>query len=447
MRRFGLFWGFMAVLLWAGDSFAQGTKELTLEESVRIALDKSKVLAMARERAEESEAKIGEARAGFLPQIGSSASYTRLDVVPYVSTKSFAMPGTPPGTFPDKIETGDDDLYHIAVSARQPLFTGFRTVDGYHIARYGAETERLNYLRSESDLVLQVAEAYWGVLKAQEFGKVAEQSVAQMDAHVRDLENMYEVGMIAENDLLKAKVQRSNIGLMRIQATNAARMARTSLCSVLGIPLDTELILKAKLVYEPSAPVALDEAIQEALEKRPEVEAMAYSMKIGQRSVSLSKAGCLPNIVLMGNYNFKRPDRENETKWYGSWDATLAAEMNLFDWGATHYRTAQAKHRLRQLEAGASELRDAITLQVTQSYLARQEAREKVAATRENGTQVEENYRITHEKFKQGMATNTDLLDAGTMWTQAKMEAVQALADLSVAEAQLAHAIGAPHER
>jgi outer membrane protein TolC len=416
--------------------------ELTLEESVRIALKESKALTMAQEKVEESEARIGEARAGFLPRIGSKASYTRLDVVPYMSMKNFAIPGVPPGTLPDKIEMGDDDIYNVAVSAQQPLFVGGKILNGYRIATYGAEAEALNYQKSTSEVVLRATESYYGVLKAQEFRKVSEQAVAQMEAHVRDLENMYQVGMIAENDLLKAKVQRSNVKLMGIRATNAVRMATTAFCNVLGIPLDTEVALKAKLEYAPSEPVALDEAIQKALKERPEVKAMQYALKIGQKAVSISKAGWLPNVALIGNYHYKRPDRENEKEWYGSWDVTVAAQMNVFDWGATHYQTAQAKHRLRQIEEGFGQLRDGITLEVTQSVLALQEAQEKVAATGENVAQAEENYRVTNEKFKQGMATNTDLLDANTMLTQAKVEYVQALADHNVAEAKLEKAMG-----
>lgn len=442
MRSLSFLLSLAAFLSWDMSSFSQSTIELTLDESIQIALKKSKALTIAKEKVNESKAKVGQARAGFLPQIGSKASYTRLDVAPYISTKRFSIPGMTGGILPKKIEIGDKDIYNVTLSAQQPLFTGFKILNGYRIAKYGAEAEALNYRKSASEVVLQVEEAYYGVLKAQELKKVSEQAVAQMEAHVRDLKNMYQVGMIAENDLLKAKVQLSNIQLMRIQATNAVKMAKTAFCNVLGIPLDTEVVLKAKLEYEPSSSIELKEAIQKALRERPEVKVMEYTLKIGQKSVSLSKAQWMPNMVLIGNYNYKRPNRENEKKWYGSWDVTVAAQMNVFDWGSIYYQTAQAKHRLRQMQEGFGQLKDGITLEVTQSYLALQEAQEKVAATQENVAQAEENYRVTHEKFKQGMATNTDLLDANTILTQAKMEYVQALADHHIAKARLEKAMG-----
>jgi len=440
MRWLCLILGFSISLLWITPGFGKGKMELTLEESINIALKRSSSLVIADAKVREAKAKVGETRAGFFPQVTGKGSYTRLDVAPYMSLSKFPFP-LPPGT-PAEVKMGDDEMYNSSISVRQPIFTGFRILNGYKMAGYGARAEEFNYKKTESDVIFNVESAFYGVLKAQEFEKVSEQALEQMEAHVRDLENMYKVGMIAENDLLKAKVQLSNVKLMRIKAANGVKMAKTAFCSVLGIPLDTDVVLKAKLEYRPAAPVNLEDAVKRALEERPEVRAMRYSLKIGQKAVSISRAQLLPSLMLIGNYNYKRPNRENEWKWYKSWDVTLALQMNIFDWGSIHYQTAQAKHRLRQMEAGFRQLKDGITLEVTQSYLALQEAQEKIKAAEENVRQAEENYRVTHEKFKQGMATNTDLLDANAMLTQARMEYIQALADYNIAKAKLEKAMG-----
>ncbi len=420
-------------------SFGREKMELTLEESIQIALKKSSSLAIANAKVKESRAKVGEARAGLFPQVSANGSYTRLDEAPSMSLGDFPM--LPPGT-PAEIKIGDDDMYNSAISVQQPLFTGFRIMNGYSMARYGARAEEFNYQKARSDVIFNVENTFYEVLKAQEFEKVSEQALEQMKSHVRDLENMYKVGMIAENDLLKAKVQLSDTRLMTIRAANGVRIAKTAFLSGLGIPLDTEVVLKAKLEYKPIPPVGLESAVNEALEERPEIKAMQYNLKIGRKAVSVSRAQWLPSVFLVGNYNYKRPDRTNKWNWYDSWDVTLAVEMNIFDWGAIYYQTSQAKHGLRQMEEGSRQLRDGITLEVTQSYLFLQEAQEKIEVAQKNVEQAEENYRVTQEKFKQGMATNTDLLDANTMLIQAKMEHVQALADHNVAKAMLEKAMG-----
>ncbi|MCK4418041.1 MAG: TolC family protein [Candidatus Latescibacteria bacterium] len=432
--------GFLSAIVLVSPGGVQAQLRLTLPESIQIALRKSKVLTIAQERFKEAEAKRKEVRAGFLPQISNSSTYTRLDIVPYMSLSKFpfSMPG-----IPSRIPMGDRDIYSVATSVQQPLFTGFKLLTNYKIVQYFAEAERSSLQKTEAEVIFNVENAYWGVVKAQQFQAVSEQAVRQMEAHVKDLENMYQVGMVAQNDLLRAKVQLSNTKLMRIKATNAVQMAKTAFCNTLGIALNTDIGLDAQLEHKQMLEIPLERAIQTALRERPELKGMHYNVKAAQKAVSLfSRSRWLPDLMLIGNYNYKKPNRENEKKWYDSWDVTLALQMNIWDWGSTYYQTSQAKHRLRQVEEGFKQLKDGIVLEATQSYLALQEAAQKVTVTQENIVQAQENYRVTEERFKQGMATNTEMLDANTLLTQAKMDHIQALADYNIAQAKLEKAMG-----
>jgi outer membrane protein TolC len=432
---------FLCSVILVSPGGVQAQLRLTLPESIQIALRKSKVLTIAQERFKEAEAKRKEVRAGFLPQISNSSTYTRLDIVPYMSLSEFPF-SLPPG-IPSRIPMGDRDIYSVATSVQQPLFTGFKLSTNYKMAQYFAEAERFNLQKTEAEVIFNVENAYWGVVKAQQFQAVSEQAVRQVEAHVEDLENMYQVGMVAQNDLLRANVQLSNTELMRIKATNAVQMAKTAFCNTLGIALDTDVGLDARLEHKQMLEIPLKRAIQTALRERPELKGMHYNLKAAQKAVSLfSRSRWLPDIVLIGDYNYKKPNRENKKKWYGSWDVTLALQMNIWDWGSTYYQTSQAKHRLRQVEEGFKQLKDGIVLEATQSYLALQEVAQKVAVTQENIVQAQENYRVTEERFKQGMATNTEVLDANTLLTKAKMDHIQALADYSIAQATLEMAMG-----
>jgi outer membrane protein TolC len=432
---------FLTAVVLVSPGGVQAQLRLTLPESIQIALRKSKVLTIAQERFKEAEAKRKEVRAGFLPQISNSSTYTRLDIVPYMSLSKF--PFSMPQGIPSRIAMGDRDIYNVATSVQQPLFTGFKLSTNYKMVQYFAEAERFNLQKTEAEVILNVENAYWGVIKAQQFQAVSEQAVRQMEAHVKDLENMYQVGMVAQNDLLRAKVQLSNTKLMRIKATNTVQMAKTAFCNTLGIALNTDIGLDAQLEHKQMLEIPLERAIQTALRERPELKGMHYNVKAAQKAVSLfSRSRWLPDLMLIGNYNYKKPNRENEKKWYDSWDVTLALQMNIWDWGSTYYQTSQAKHRLRQVEEGFKQLKDGIVLEVTQSCLALQEAAEKVTVTQENIVQAQENYRVTEERFKQGMATNTEVLDANTLLTQAKMDHIQALADYNIAQAKLEKAMG-----
>jgi outer membrane protein TolC len=116
--------------------------------------------------------------------------------------------------------------------------------------------------------------------------------------------------------------------------------------------------------------------------------------------------------------------------------------MNLFDWGATYYKQAQSESQLAQIQNTAKMANDGIILEVTQSFLSAKEAKEKIQISQQAKEQAEENFRITNDKFKQGMVTNTDFLDANSLLTQAKNNYISALVDYRIAIAKLLKAVG-----
>jgi outer membrane protein len=107
------------------------------------------------------------------------------------------------------------------------------------------------------------------------------------------------------------------------------------------------------------------------------------------------------------------------------------------------YRTRQSRSELRQIETAERSLRDAITLDVTEAYFSLLESWDEIEAARENVAQAEENYRVTAGRFKEGLATNTEMLDAQVILTGAKTVFGNANADYLVAQADLARAMGA----
>lgn len=442
--------GVGGMLLGTALAAAQERLAMDLQKSVELALRQNQRLAVARERVWEAAAKVGEARTGFFPQLRGSANYSRLDVAPFMPgrifegiSKSFPqIPGMPTQTFPKRIPVGRDEIVGLGVSLQQPLFTGGRLYKGYQMAEEGLRIAEESLKKEEGELVFEVKQAYWRAVKAAKMVEVAHQGVQRMEAYVQDLQNMYDVGMLTKNDLLKAKVQLSNVHLMEVQAQHGRRLAMGTLCTLLGLPVDTELDFTEQLELVTPVEVDPEQAREVALRQRPEVQMMEHNRKLGEKAVQMASAGWLPTVAVVLDYGYKRPDREYNPDFYATWTATIAAQMNLFDWGATRYKKEQAERQLRQVEASMKALQDGIALEVTQAVLALNEAKQSLALAEENVAQAEENYKVTLDKFREGMVTNTEVLDANSLLVKARTDHVSALADYQVALARLDRALG-----
>jgi outer membrane protein TolC len=156
----------------------------------------------------------------------------------------------------------------------------------------------------------------------------------------------------------------------------------------------------------------------------------------------MCKGEFLPKAFVVGNFDWKRPNREIEPEFYAAWNMTLAVQLDLFHGGAKYYKLQKANLALRQLDENYAILSDAVRLEVKQGYLALREAREALKIAGEMVFQAEESYRVTRSNFKAGTATNADVLDAQLELTQAEMQQVSAQADLLLARAKLVRASG-----
>ena len=87
-------------------------------------------------------------------------------------------------------------------------------------------------------------------------------------------------------------------------------------------------------------------------------------------------------------------------------------------------------------------MKDAIGVEVTQSALVLVQARERIGVAGRAERQAEESRRVTVDRFKQGLALTTDVLDAESALLQARTGRVQALVDFEVAKARLQKALG-----
>jgi len=196
-------------------------------------------------RVAASEAKAKEANAARLPTLKFGAGYTRLSQVPPFEV---SLP-----ILPTKFVVSQNyfNNYLIKIGLQQPLFTGFKLESAADMAGFNMKAAEQDMAMDRADLVYDIRAAYWNLYQAREFVKVVDESEAQIQAHLSDVKNMFDQGLMTRNEVLRAEVQLSNVRLARIDAGNAVEMAGVVLNSLLGLPLDTEVALATEIPIRP----------------------------------------------------------------------------------------------------------------------------------------------------------------------------------------------------
>jgi len=268
-------------------------------------------------------------------------------------------------------------------------------------------TAQHNRQLASQDLVMQVAQAYFAVLQADMALELAQRALEQSQAQLESTRLRRSQGMVSDIDVLAAESQVISAELELNRARASGSTARMRLNRLLGIDLETPLVLADDLRPGASTPLELpdlDEAINSALATRLEIQRARAQLEL--REKELSVAALEPPLVR----------RRLE----------LAVERARLDLASTETD---------------------IILEVRENYQAVVEAQARLAIQEKNLARARESLRITQARHDAGVVTSITLIEAQRTAFQAEMQLIQAEFDSRIALARFYRSAGMPMER
>lgn len=414
---------------------AQEKKTLTLQEAINLSLTNSKELKTNQARIEEATAAVREATERRLPEVTTSGSYLRLNQ-PDVNVK--VKPNSNGGTGGETAKPSQA-IYGMA-NASLPIYAGGRVKYGIESARYLQKAAELDADNNREEVVLNTIDAYNNLYKAKAAVSLVQESMQQARERVKQFANLEKNGMLARNDYLKAELQASNTELALLDAQNNWKLAMINMNLMLGLPEQTELTVDSSSLTASASLQPVDDYVQQALQHRKDLEALSYRKKAAQVGVKATAAEKLPSIALTGGY--VAADIPGVLTVTNAMNVGVGLQYNLSSLWKNKSKVEQAKAREKQLVISESMLNDAIRLQVNQAYQNYLSSQKKIDVYATAMQQATENYKIVSNKYNNGLATVTDLLDADVAQLQARMNHAFAQSDAAVAYNKLLQATG-----
>jgi outer membrane protein len=411
---------------------------LTLEDAIARGLDTSHRIAEAVARGEAADATVGQRHAALMPQIAAQAGYTRTN---HVETFGVPLPNNQLRViYPDV-----PDNYRSRLDLQWPIYTAGRLDALERAARIEATASSDDVTTARRDLALDISRAYWALVSASASVSVVEESVRRVDAHLQDVRNQLAAGLVPPNDVLTVETQESRQRMLAIQARGNRDVAAAELARLVGMAPGTAIEAAADLEPPAPEPFAIDALVDAAKQRRPERAALVKRVEAAAERSRAAAAGLKPTIAVAGGFDYARPNPRifpREERWRTSWDASVNANWPLFDGGRARADVAEADARARAVQERLADLDAALAVEVRQRVTELESSRAAIDAAADAIRSATEARRVVGERFRAGVATSTDVLDAQVAILQAELDRTQAIANARVARARLDRALG-----
>jgi outer membrane protein TolC len=391
--------------------------ELTLNESVNLALENNPQVKLAMLDEMRAEASLDEAEANRGFTLGYNYSMVRAKHEGFSASNDFSN--------------------SLALSL--PLYTGGRLENAIDAAEIALESAKLGIDDTRQQLRMDTTNSYYSILQAQNQVTIYQQTVESLEEHLRNVKAQYHVGTVAKSDVLRSEVELADAQQVLIKAENARELSVSSFNNVVGLPLDTDVRVTEELGYE-KYDLVLADCIAYALEHRADGKQAQLAIDAAEEYKSIAKSGYRPTITASASNGWSDtdfPGTEDE-----SWQIGAKMSWNIFDMGATKAQVRQADADLLSAKEMARQKLDAIQLEVRMAYLDVQEAEKRIHTSQVSVDKAEEDLKIAHVRYRAGVGTNLDVMDAQVALTTAKMNYVQSLYDYNTSKAELDRAMG-----
>ncbi|KQM23461.1 TolC family protein [Chryseobacterium sp. Leaf201] len=424
----------IALALFAGFAsiHAQEKKTLTLDEAVQLGIRNSKSLKIDAAKIEEATADLLEAKNRKLPELKVSGSYMYLPLKPNINIK---LPGV--------TGEGGPEVHQVAYGSANlsvPVYSGGRIKYGIESAKYLVEASKLSTENNKVDIAYNVAQAYNNLFKANQSIKVLEENLSASQKRDETFLKLENNGVIARNDRLKANLQTSNIELQLLEARNNYNIANINMDLLLGLPESTEIEVDQNYIDEAEEVKAVDFYLSTARENRKDLQALEKQRQAAALGTKSAKAENLPSIALTGGY--VAADIPKFLTIYNAVNVGVGVSYNLSNLWKENSSLKQSQAREMQLSANNELLNDNIKLDVNREYQNTDYSKKRIAVFEKSAEQANENYRITKNKYDNGLATMTELLDADAAQIAANVGVINAKADAALAYRKLLQTTG-----
>lgn len=414
---------FVVVCLCISTLKAQQTQPITLQEAVSMALKNSDASKLADTKVMGAENELNVTKNLQYPDVKVSGQYL------YLTSADVNL----------KINTGDtnsnsgDTQSNSAPNVNQlllgqanvslPLFSGFKLKNTIKASESLYKAADYNSKNDKEQISLAIIKNYLNLYKANQTIILIETNLKSAHQRVVDFSAMEQNGLLARNDLLKAKIQESNIQLSLEDAKKNAAILNYRLALLLKLPEGTNIDVVAPQYGLVSNQPATDDI------SRNDLEALQYQEQAAEQQIKVAKSKYFPSLALSGGYIAL--DLQNALTVTNAMNIGIGVSYNLSDLFKAKSDIRLAKTKTKELQYTINMKTDQIKVDIENAKQDYQLAIKKYHVHTESQIQAEENYRIVKDKYDNGLADTNDLLEADVDQLQAKLNVAYAKADIT----------------
>lgn len=429
-----------------------GQKTLTLDQSVKIALQRNSTLQKSLNNLKSSESNYKAAIGNLLPGVSAQGSYGwNRSIQPGNSGRTYNLQGFTFNLPATPSSTTDTYNYSAGIDASWTLFNGLSNFAQLSESKKQLESSRLQLENLKQNTVFQTVSLYYAVVNNQQLLKVKEDNVKWNKENLETIVEKNKIGAATLADVYAQQVQEGNAELDLIQTRNNYETSKSNLLYFLGLDVlenytfadsltpTEENVLNSDLSAEFNN---LNDLVSKALLNRADYKSAILDYEGAENGVSFAEGSYYPRLTNTYGYNMYANQLDNLSK-SRTYSIGLTLSIPIFSGFSIDNQVQAAEVNAMNKKVDLDDLKRTIKQNLQQTYLNIQAVEKSLEVSKRNVVSAKENQKITEEKYTLGSGTLLDVLVANSNYTNAQTSLINAEFQYIVLNQQLKYYLGA----
>jgi outer membrane protein TolC len=425
---------------------AQDTLKFSLSDALNYAETNSTAILNAATDVEISRQAVNQVTSAGLPQVGINAGFLQYTQVPGNWVKNFVpSPGAPEYVF---LQFQQPIASNATLSMNQLIYSGTFLL-GLKAAREVMDLSKTMAAKTRQDVILNVSKAYLMSLTLEKNIALINSNIALLEKSLSDVKALNKEGFAEKLDVQRLEFSLTNLKVQKEKLLLASAAGLNLLKIQIGMPVQTHLKLTDDLeTLDKTIPVSNDAF---DIKNRMEYQLMNQTLSISYLEEKRYKVGKFPTLVgflqhqqttQRPEFNFFQSNLTPNNNWVPSTALGLNLSMTLFDGLRAKASIAEVRLRRNKTINDMKTFQNAASMEYENALRAYHTQLDMVAVQKQNVQLANSIYSNTVFKYKEGVGSALELLQAETDLKTGQANYLNALYDLVMAKLDLKKAIG-----
>lgn len=318
---------------------------------------------------------------------------------------------------------------NFAIEAQQVIYAGGAISSGIRQAELGKQLAELDLQKDIQEVRFLLIGHYLNLYKLDNHIKVLQDNIRLTDEVIADMKARREQGTVLKNDITRYELQKEQLNLHLTRAMDARTTANFRLITTLHLPEGTEIKPDTTMLEQQIQTLTENEWQDMARANNILLKQTQTAIRLNEQKVKQERAERLPHISIVaadhldGPVTIEVPALDNN---FNYWYIGVGIKYNLSSLFKSNNRLRRARLNVRQAQENHQLAQEKIKNDVQEGYVNFMTSFTDLRTQEKSLKLADENYNVTDNRYKNGMALLTDMLDASNMKLNAGMELVNA---------------------